>query len=147
MTTPMIDVDDFWFAALLSSQAMSGGDSRMAQSLACATCRPSRVEEHTAGGVAALAGENATCHRQGNDACFVIPGKQQIGEVQLFKEVFTIPPSAALCLWHWPTRMRDVRLGIVPLVKRSAFPRGLTILFPNWVDCLNGDPPTGRDRA
>ena len=87
------------------------------------------------------------------DACFVLPGHTEedgVG-VALVHEVFIDATVTAffISLLHWITRFRDVRLGIVPQVSPAAFPRGciLKVLFPNWCDCLDGQPPTRSDWA
>jgi len=86
------------------------------------------------------------------DACFVLPGHEasSVG-VSLIHEVFIDSACTAfvICSLHWPMRFRDVRLGIVPYVSPDAYPRGcvLTMLFPNWCDCIDGEPPTRGDWA
>jgi hypothetical protein len=89
------------------------------------------------------------------DACFIFPGRggglRHPYGVNLMVEIFVDATITAfmISLLHWPLRFRDVRLGIIPLVEPDAFPRGfvLTLLFPNWIDCLDSQRPTRNDWA
>jgi hypothetical protein len=89
------------------------------------------------------------------DACFIFPGRggglRHPYGVNLMVEIFVDATITAfmISLLHWPLRFRDVRLGIIPLIEPDAFPRGfvLTLLFPNWIDCLDSQRPTRNGKS